>query len=197
MKEIIKVEKETNNKFLNLYHAYYKFSNDKIIDYQFSSRRSENNLVINSKGDRKIDAVRILPYYEKDGKIFVVFIKEFRMPLNKYIYSLPAGCVDFNEDALESAKRELSEEIGADVESIESMLENGYSSAGMTDENISSYIAKIKLNGEQHLEDTEDITIEIVELKDVINFINNNEFCLPSALQAEVFYYKTLLEASK
>ena len=46
-------------------------------------------------------------------------VKEFRVPINKYIYELPAGLVDSDDENFESAvKRELKEETGLDIEII-------------------------------------------------------------------------------
>jgi len=45
----------------------------------------------------------------KDG--FFYFIRQYRYPLKKYIYEIPAGVVD-NHNYLTNAKRELKEETG-------------------------------------------------------------------------------------
>lgn len=111
MKKLLKIVKETDNKYLNLYHAFYQYENGKVKEYEFASRRNQERLVLNNN-ERRADAVRILPYYKKGDNIFVVFIKEFRSPLNRYIYSLPAGMVDEGESSESAAIRETYEEIG-------------------------------------------------------------------------------------
>ena len=46
----------------------------------------------------------------------LVIIKEFRVPINKYIYELPAGLVDSSDDDFASTvRRELKEETGLDL----------------------------------------------------------------------------------
>lgn len=45
-----------------------------------------------------------------DGQI--IFERQFRYPLNMELIELPAGKIDFGEDPLDSAKRELEEETG-------------------------------------------------------------------------------------
>lgn len=196
MKKLLKIVKETDNKYLNLYHAFYQYENGKVKEYEFASRRNQERLVLNNN-ERRADAVRILPYYKKGDIIFVVFIKEFRSPLNRYIYSLPAGMVDEGESSESAAIRETYEEIGGNVLKLEKVVECAYSSAGLTDENITSFNAEIELSGTQHLEESEDIKLKIVKLDDVLDFINNNEFCLPSALQSQAFYYKHINDKQK
>ena len=138
----------------------------------------------------KIDAVRILPYIKKDGKVYVVLIKEFRYALGKYIYGTPAGLVDAGEVSETAARRELKEEIGADVVFIEKIQSAGYSSAGLSDETIECFNAEVKLSGKQNLEETEDINIQLVELNKLPEFLKTHEFGLQSALQLRAFYFE-------
>ena len=100
--------------------------------------------------NKQADAVRILPYVKKDNKIYLVLEKEYRTPLDKYIYGTPAGLIDKGETPIESAKRELYEEIGANVVSIEQLSNKLYSSAGLTDESVIVFFAQVELTGTQH-----------------------------------------------
>ena len=59
----------------------------------------------------KIDAVVICALHKAQNKL--VLINQYRVPINKYIYELPAGLVDNNEDIETSVRRELKEETGA------------------------------------------------------------------------------------
>lgn len=158
-------------------------------DYFVASRKSQENLVINSK-DTIPDAVRIVPYFVENGRTYVVFINEFRSSINKYIWGFPAGLVDNGEDPLESAKREVLEEIGGTVEEITQTTPVGYTSAGLTDESLICYTAKIKLDSKQHLEDSEDISIKVVEAHDIPKMLQKNDFCLSSAILARSFYFE-------
>ena len=54
-------------------------------------------------------AVAVLPVLPNGDMIFV---RQFRYPVNSVIYEVPAGKLEKGEDHLESAKRELSEETG-------------------------------------------------------------------------------------
>ena len=60
------------------------------------------------------------------------------MLINKYIYELPAGLIDNNEDIETSVRRELKEETGLDLISINKINSKDklYLSPGMTDESV-------------------------------------------------------------
>ena len=191
MRKIIKIEKVTDLKYLNMYQITYE-KDGKTYKYNVASRRSLEELECNSKG--KTDAVRIIPYIVKDGKKYVVLIREFRNAINKYIYGVPAGLIDKGESGKTAAIRELREEIGAKVIKIERTQKPSYSSAGMTDEKIDCYEAQVELAYKQALEETEDITVKIIPLDRLLEFMDKNKFGLQSALQLKAFYYKSKLQ---
>jgi ADP-ribose pyrophosphatase len=60
-------------------------------------------------------AVIIAPFLSKDK---IVFMRQFRPALKKYIYELPAGTLDPNESFAACAKRELIEETGLRAQKI-------------------------------------------------------------------------------
>ncbi len=188
MRKLIEIEKQTDNKYLNMYVATYKLDNRKL-RYQFASRRSEEELAIMTEGTRA-DAVRVVPYFFEDGKMKVVLIREFRYPINKYIFAVPAGLIDAGEDEETAVKREVSEEIGAKVISLVKTDEASYSSAGMCDEALSCFEAEVELLNEQNLEDSEDINVVVVDLEDLSLLLDHEEFGLQSRLQLRAFYYK-------
>ncbi len=186
------IEKLTNTKFLNMFKILYE-KNNKNFEYYFVSRRKEKELSINNTDDVAIDSVEILPYYVENNIVKVVLIKEFRVCLNRYIYSLPAGLVEKNENFIESSKREVLEEIGAKIKKIDKVA-GGYVSAGLTDETTACFEAEIYKLGKQHLEENEDISIKIIELDKLEKFIKTHTFSLKSALMLKNFIYKKKLE---
>ena len=194
MKNIKNINKLTSTKYLNLYELTYDVDG-KDFNYYFASRRDDKNL--SCLGVDKVDAVRVLPYIKKDNQIYVVLIKEFRYPLNTYIYSTPAGLVDAGEDTITSAKREVEEEIGGTVISIEKVQGMAYSSAGLTDETLECFEAEVALSGKQALEEFEDINYELVNLNELLEFIDTHKFGMQSALQLREFYYKKKLQLIK
>ena len=119
----------------------------------------------------------IICAYHKDSEKLVI-IKEFRVPINKYIYELPAGLVDSDDENFESAvKRELKEETGLDVIEIKKDLSCNqvYLSPGMTDESAAFVycICKGEISN-KFLEDDEDIEAILVSQEEAREIIKNN-----------------------
>jgi ADP-ribose pyrophosphatase len=193
MKKLIKVEKQTNNKFLNMYLAYFENSNP----YQFASRsKNIDELDINNESI-ETDAIRVLPYYIKDREIYIILIKEFRYPVNKYIYSIPAGLVEKGEPEESAVKRELLEETGYKALNITHVHKASYISAGMCDETISTYVALVDYTNKkpQSLDEDEEIEVFSIKLDDVLLFFEENDNVgYQTRLFVENFYYKTKLE---
>lgn len=186
MKKIEGIKQLSNRKYINLFEATYDVDGKKV-SYDFVSRKDLANDLHNTN----VDAVRILPYIKDGNSIKVVLIKEFRYTINDYIYSTPAGLIDKGETPREAAIREAKEEIGATVVNItDSFI--GYPSVGLSNEIIQCFDAEVKLDKKQKLDEIEDISIEIVELKDIIDFINTHSFCLQSSCLLSSFYYKNI-----
>jgi len=71
----------------------------------------------------------------------VTLIHQYRHPLGRRIWELPAGLIDhLGEDPLESAKRELVEEVGLAAENW-SVLVDVAASPGFTDEVVRIFLA--------------------------------------------------------
>jgi len=192
MAKFVKLKKLTQNKFLNMFVAEYDLPNGKM-NYEFASRKKDDELTILT-GKTSSDAVRAIPYFEKNGKTFVVLIKEYRFAINKFIYGVPAGLVDNGEKPEEAMKRELLEEIGAKTIEIKRTEKPCFSSAGLSDEAIEFFEAKVELTEKQKLEPSENITKFVIELGELNKFLDENEFCMQSKLQLRSFYYKRQLE---
>ena len=182
--KIKKIEKQTNNKFLNLYRLYYE--NGTVWD--MSSRNSEHSLVAKTNS-AKADAVVIIPYVVENKKTKIILTKEFRYPINDYVWGFPAGLVDKGETEEESALRELKEEIGAEkVSSLERITDACFSSEGMTDESSVVFEATIEKFGKQKLQEKEDIKFFKVEIEKVLDFIKNKKLSVKAAIYLPLIY---------
>lgn len=182
---------ETIKKFdrISLY-TYHFCVNNKPLDYNLVSRRKMNK---KNSTEKHIDATVIFPYIKKGKDTFIVFIRQFRFPINDYIYDLPAGRLEPGEDALECAKREVAEEIGAKVIKIEPATSPAYTSPGMTNECIATYFAQVEMVGPQTLEEYEVIDIELVNLKDINHFVDTHTMGMTGKMLSKMFYYQQLL----
>lgn len=187
--KLISIVKQTSNKYLNLYQAIFENGTQKVF-YDIASRKKTIESMYLSTHKLFPDGVRIIPYfYDQDG-MKVVLIKEFRYPINDYVYGVPAGCVDGNEDPMEACKRELMEEIGAKVIHITQTEKPSFSLAGLTDEINSSFEAEVELIEEQHLESNENIEVVVVPFENLSTFLDTHPVALLSLLQLRAFYYK-------
>ncbi|HET9138422.1 NUDIX hydrolase [Actinophytocola sp.] len=85
-----------------------------------------------------LPAVAVVAVDERDN---VMLIRQYRHPLGRRIWELPAGLIDHaGEDPLQTAKRELAEEVGLAAEHW-SVLVDVAVSPGFTDEATRVYLA--------------------------------------------------------
>lgn len=178
MTKIKDVTTLVKTKFVGLYDVEYENKNNDTRHWMVASRKDENNLkeiYMNDKED-KIDAVVIAAYHKNERKL--VLIKQFRVPINSYIYELPAGLVD-NEEGIEKAvKRELKEETGLELISINNINTNDklYLSPGMTDESVAFVYCLCDGNlSKEFLEEDEDIEVFLVSKEEAKEIINGRE----------------------
>lgn len=84
-------------------------------------------------------AVAVLAISEKDE---VLLIKQYRAPVNEYLYELPAGIRDEEDESdLQSAQRELSEEADYQADTW-SHLHSFYTTPGSSSEVIEIFLAE-------------------------------------------------------
>ncbi|WP_139902541.1 NUDIX hydrolase [Clostridium thermarum] len=161
-------------KFLNLYDAEYENKKGKTKHWIIASRKNFETL----KGqyfegkEEKMDAVIIAALHVESKKI--VCIRQFRVPLNDYVYELPAGLIDGNESMEVSVERELKEETGLKLVSInyEKTKKGVYATAGMSDESAAIVFCTCEGNiSKEYLEEDEDIETILLsqqEAKDLL-----------------------------
>ncbi|MBR3891384.1 MAG: NUDIX hydrolase [Bacilli bacterium] len=168
--KLVKITQLTNEKYLNMFLVEYEDKGE-TIKWTFSSRNSLDELICKT-GERKIDTVCIIPRIIIDGKECVVLTKEFRQPINDYIYSFPAGLVEAGEDPITCCARELKEEIGADeIDEVHALTDVCYNSEGMTDESVIIYEVLVTKLGKQDLQDHEDISTFFVPIEKLNDFL--------------------------
>lgn len=87
-----------------------------------------------------------------EGKI--VFVKQYRYPIQKYLLELPAGKLEENEDPFVCAERELTEETGYVSTNIK-YLGKIYTTPGFCTELLHIYLATQLTPGEHNREEGE------------------------------------------
>lgn len=104
--------------------------------------------------------VAILAYKDKDT---ILFVEQFRKPIEKYLLELPAGKLEKGEDIEACGIRELEEETGYKAKEFK-YLGKIVTSPGFCDEYIYIYKAEGLYKGQDNLAD-EDEFINVKELK--------------------------------
>lgn len=165
-------------KFVGLYEVSYKNKLGDDRTWTVASRKNKEELseiYLNDKeGD--IDAVVIAAFHKEYKKL--ILIKQFRVPINNYIYELPAGLVDNKEGMEKAVQRELKEETGLDIVKINKIKSKNkiYLSPGMTDESVA--FVYCTCNGElskEFLEEDEDIEPLLISQGDARRILSENE----------------------
>jgi len=128
-------------------------------------------VVIAAVVDKGWTTLPIGAVYRQDLRLVV--IKEFRVPLNDYEWGFPAGLVNKDEDAVEAAKRELTEETGLKVKNVLLKSPYIYNTAGMTDESIAMvYVecgGEINKDGHEASEEIETFLMTPAEVRQLID----------------------------
>lgn len=174
------LETLAQTKFLSLYNANYTNKSGNKKTWTIATRKTKEALeeqFFSGKED-KVDAVVILAYHKEERKL--VAIRQFRIPLNNYVYELPAGLIDNNDDIISTVKRELKEETGLDLEEVmeEKIGQKLYLSPGMTDESVSLvYCTCSGKVSDENLEEDEDIETVLLSREDAIKILNSGERC--------------------
>ena len=110
MDRIKKIEKQTDNPFLNMYHLRFLDRNNDERDYYFCTRNEDDKIKVRT---HELTAEGVCMYAVTDEvKPRLVMIREYRLPVDEEIYSLPTGLIDPGETAGEAAAREMMEECG-------------------------------------------------------------------------------------
>ncbi len=111
-------------------------------------------------------------FCELNGKILLV--RQFRYPYKEEVLELPAGKINEGELPENTAIRELSEEGGIEVDSVELMF-TCYPSPGYTDEIIYIYKAVNPRKATAHLDKGEFLACEWYDVDTLKQMIKNKE----------------------
>ena len=167
-----------DTKYLKLYNAEYTNKNGEIRNWSIASRKDiatlKNTYFNGANGD--IDAVIIIATHIEDSKL--VIIKQFRVPLNDYVYEIPAGLIDPGEDFKTTVRRELKEETGFDLLEIDysKTKSQAYISTGMTDESAALVYCTCKGQiSKDYLEPDEDIEVMLLSKEEAKILINSKK----------------------
>ena len=178
------IKKLTNNKFLNLFQIDARDKNGKDFKYFFASRGSENNLECITKKNNP-DGIMIYAVL-KDNPSKIVVVKQYRYPINDYIYEMPAGLIDENEKGDICAIREFKEETGMNLDIISNNVLTDkpfYTSVGLTDESVIIYYGYAYGEiSKDFLENTERIETFIIDKEEAKRILKEEKVAMKCAL---------------
>lgn len=105
----------------------------------------------------------------------LILVKQYRHPLKNFVYELPAGKLNLDEDPLGCAKRELKEETGYTATNWEKII-SFHTTPGYSSEKLNIYLATNLTKGEQELELGErNLQVVTVGFIDALKMIKNEE----------------------
>lgn len=180
-----KVRRLTDNSFLNLYEMDALTNTGEPFHYYFASRNKEKDLPLLT-GKAVKSGIVIYPLWQEDpGRI--VLIRQYRYPVNAWIYELPAGLIDRGETPRQAAVRELREETGLTFCPYEGgnpgARRSVYLGAGMTDETSSCVFgyARGKISS-RFQESTESIEVLLADKREAARILQEENVSLRASL---------------
>jgi len=128
-----------------------------------------------------------------DDHDHLYMVNQFRFVLNQDSLEIPEGGGGLDIDPLLSAKRELKEETGLVAKSWEKLMELHLSNS-VSNEKAIIYLAKNLSQGEMALEETEDIVVSKLSLKEAYDMVNENKITDAISVAAILKLYILQLE---
>ncbi len=184
MSKVSKVTQITHNRFLNYFELEAQKRDGGVFPYYLASRsRDEAHLYMNAP-EKEPDGVAIYALAgEQHDK--VVLVRQFRYPINGYVYEFPAGLVEAGEEIKPAAVREMKEETGLDLHpiTVDPMYERAFfTTDGMTDERCSMVFGyadgQVSREG---LEDTEELEIVLADREEIRRILREEQVAMMCA----------------
>ena len=148
----------------------------RVIDVDVDTVRYPNGTVGELEMVRHPGASAVVPFLTDPGSDDpqILLIKQYRHAADDFIYEIPAGKLDGDEDPKVCAERELREETGCSAERIEHLY-TFYTTPGFTDERIHAFMATGLKQGATSHEQDEFLSLETVTLSRALELIRTGE----------------------
>ena len=190
LKRIAETKKLTDNRFLNMYEEDAVRLDGNLFKYFFATRCAEDSLRINTHSTDP-DGITIFGVCG-ENKDKVLLIREFRYPVNDYIYDVPAGLIEPGEDMMEAAVREFKEETGMVFTpyagGMEGLRKATYPTAGLTDEMIATVYGYAEgIPDKKYMEASEDITAVFADRDELKRIIREERMAMRALFLAMLF----------
>lgn len=179
--EFIRFEKVRDGQYLKNYEITYLNKSGREKKYEIVSRRELQG--IEDVGG-KPSGVSIVATCE--GKLLL--LHEFRMGLNRTIYNLCAGMLEAGETIEDCIARELYEETGLRLKTIQKILPPSFAAVAISD--VTTYIAFVETEGstfEDHSSENEQIEARFYTKEEVSKLLETEPFS--SRAQMAAYYF--------
>jgi len=177
------IERQTNNRFLNMYHLGFEDRDGNPRDYYFCTRNSEEKLKIRTH-DLTPEGICIYAITNEEHPRLVVE-REYRFPVDEMIYQLPAGLIDPGETPGQAAQREMKEETGyafCEYTGGEAFCRRPFFLApGFTDEPGSTVFGYVTDAADRALESSEWIEVILADKAEVRRILAEEKLSLRAA----------------
>ena len=186
MATITEIKQLTFNRFVNLFNVKGKNSKGFEANYFLAARTKDiDGLKIKTRKNNPDGVAIYCLYGEKRDR--VVLVRQYRYPIDDYIYEFPAGLCEPGENFREAAVRELFEETGLKLTPVEApawLEEPRFTTVGMTDESVATVygFAEGEPNTD-HLEKSEEIEVVIADRDEVRRILREEKVALICAYQ--------------
>jgi ADP-ribose pyrophosphatase len=192
MAQINKISKQTENRFLNMYEIEGTNKVGHPTRYFVASRAERIEDLKISTGQNKPDGVVIYSLYgEKHDR--VVLIRQYRYPIDGFVYEFPAGLVDEGETYGQAAVREMHEETGLDFSplTVEGMFEEPrFTTVGLTDESCATvYGYASGTMSRKYQEELEEIEVVLADRDEVRRILKEERVAIMCAYQLMHFLH--------
>lgn len=176
MEKYNRIKRELVHKgtIINMYKDYIEVPNGNLVEWDFIGHNG---------------AAAVLPVTD-DNKI--ILVKQWRNALDRFTIELPAGGLDSPNESMEDcAARELEEETGYKSDNLEFLL-SLKTTVAFCNEKINVYVARNLIKTQQHLDEDENIEIQVYDIAELLDMIKRGELqdskTVSSILAYKAFY---------
>ncbi len=161
--------------------ALFRVVHDRLIEP--GGKENERDVV------RHNGSVVILAVDNAKGKKdpWIVIERQYRHAANQFLWELPAGKLEPNEDPLAGAQRELEEETGYRAKKWKPLVEY-FASPGFLGESMKVFLAEGLVAGDAHPEEDESIEFRLVKLSEVLKMIEKGAILDGKTLTSVLLY---------
>ena len=181
MADIEKITKLTDSRFLNMYLVQGHNSKGHHSNYYVASRAEQiEDLKITTRRNDP-DGVVIYSLYgpERDK---VILIRQYRYPIDDFVYEMPAGLVEAGEDFHTAAVREMHEETGLIFHPVEAdpmFEEPRFTTIGLTDESCATvYGWSDGEISDAFLEQSEELSVVVADRAEAARILREEKVAL-------------------